>query len=96
MVINLRLGLIIIGLIIGFLGWLISLTIIGALIGVPAMFLGGIILFAGLITSSQHQQIIMKQEVNSDQKIRIKIKCQKCKTLNSEDAQFCKHCGEKL
>lgn len=92
-VISLRLGLIVAGAVVGLFGWLLTLTLIGAIIGLPMCAVGGIMLLAGLV-SSGHHQVNVTQQVNTEQKIQ--IRCKKCGKLNSEDAEFCKHCGEKL
>ena len=36
------------------------------------------------------------ERVRVSQKEKIMVRCPKCKTLNDEDASFCKSCGEKL
>lgn len=36
------------------------------------------------------------EKVRVSQKEKIMVRCPKCKTLNDEDASFCKSCGEKL
>lgn len=36
------------------------------------------------------------ERVKVSQKEKIMVRCPKCKTLNDEDASFCKSCGEKL
>lgn len=35
-------------------------------------------------------------ETDNNSKTEVKIRCRSCKSLNDEDAKFCKNCGEEL
>ena len=39
---------------------------------------------------------VVDKFVNSSEKEVIKVRCNSCKSLNDEDAKFCKTCGEKM
>jgi hypothetical protein len=58
-------GLLIAGAIIIFIGFLLTVTIIGAIIGVPMIIAGAIIFILGIFLSpvKQQQQIIIQQHV---------------------------------
>ncbi|MDD5454163.1 MAG: DUF5362 family protein, partial [Candidatus Ratteibacteria bacterium] len=88
----------IIGFIFIVLGILLSLTIVGAVIGIPMIIEGAILYFTGNkkeTVSGQHQQ----QTVNINAQTpttKVQIRCSKCRQLNEEYAAFCQKCGTKL
>ena len=95
--IEMRTGLIIGGVVVTIIGFFLTLTIIGALIGLPFMFIGGIMVLVGLFTSKHREQVIVTQQVGySDASQKVQVRCLKCNTLNPDDAKFCKKCGAEL
>jgi hypothetical protein len=93
-----RAGLLVGGVIVVLLGWSLTLTLIGALIGLPFILIGGIMILVGLFSSGRKtEQIIVSQQVGHSEPIqRIHVRCLKCSTLNSEDARYCSKCGAEL
>ncbi len=92
---TMRTGLIIGGVVVVIVGFFFTLTIIGALIGLPFMLVGGIMMLVGIFSSGKkREQIIVSQQVNYPDKVQ--IRCLNCNTLNSEDAKYCSKCGAEL
>ena len=56
-------GLLIAGAVIIFLGFLLTVTIIGAILGIPLIIVGAIVFILGLFLSPTKQQIIIQQHV---------------------------------
>jgi len=91
----LRAGLIIGGVLVTIVGFLFTLTIIGALIGLPFMCIGGVMILVGIFTSKRHEQIVITQQVGyPDQKVQ--VRCLNCGTLNIEESKYCTKCGAEL
>ena len=56
-------GLLIAGAVIIFLGFLLTVTIIGAILGIPLIIAGAIVFILGLFLSPTKQHIIIQQHV---------------------------------
>ncbi len=63
-----RAGLLVGGLIFLVVGYSLTLTIIGALIGIPVGFIGFLMILVGLFSSGKPAQITVQQTVSADTK----------------------------
>jgi len=61
-----RVGLLVGGLIFLVVGYLLTLSIIGALIGIPVGFIGFLMILVGLFSSNKPAQITVQQTVSAD------------------------------
>ena len=83
------------GLVLVIVGILLSLTLIGALFGIPLMFIGAILLFIGSRQKETFRETTyVPQPTPISDKIRIRYP--HCKALNDEHARFCSNCGKSL
>jgi predicted membrane protein len=53
-----RAGLIIAGVIVLFIGVLLTATLIGAIIGIPLILIGTVVFFVGIFSSGKSKQVI--------------------------------------
>lgn len=58
-----RAGLLVAGVVIILIGFILTITVIGAIIGVPLIIAGIVVFIIGLFTSHSKQQIIIQQHV---------------------------------
>lgn len=83
------------------IGILLSLTGIGAIIGVPLIIIGAILYFTGkkkeiIAPGYQHQQQTVNINGQAPATTKVQVRCSACKQLNEEYASFCQKCGGKL
>jgi hypothetical protein len=102
-----RAGLIISGVLLLIIGYFLTLTIIGAIIGIPIGFIGFIMIIVGLVTSgtkvvfvqgSPRHQPVGKPIPNPSYKVsdsKPDNYCANCGTRLPESASFCPSCGHK-
>ena len=81
-----------IGLLLIILGTIGSLSFIGALLGIPMIIFGGILLFIG--DKSPNVIIENKNVISSENERR--IECPFCSELIKETAKICRYCGRDL
>jgi len=91
-----------------FLGLVLILTIVGALIGIiiwilffiiglAAMFAGGkTVIVQQTPQSSPQAHTIVMSPSQSQVVEKVVVKCRNCGTKNEEDSEFCKKCGKPL
>jgi len=98
-----RTGLIVGGVVVVILGFIFTGTIIGAIIGLPFILIGFIMIIWGLVTSGKRtEQVIVSQPPTRTETVRteivqkIMVRCPNCSTLNPEDATYCSKCGAEL
>jgi len=80
------------------LGVLLSITLFGAIIGIPLIVIGALLVIAGKDTPTQ-TPIIVQQQMSQPQREVIEkeiVLCPVCKSKNESDAKYCKKCGESL
>lgn len=89
-------------MIVSTLGWYLTMTLIGAIIGLPLMLSGFIMMLVGIFTPSQVPKIIIEahhQQATNTQKMQTtdaQIQCTRCHNWNPINATHCKSCGKKL
>ena len=90
-----RLSLLVGGAIILGIGTLLTITLIGAIIGFPLIIIGAIMAFASIfIPTTRVDKVVNNQSpIGGPQP---QIRCHKCSALNPEYALYCNICGNKL
>ena len=84
-----------IGLLLVILGILATLTFIGALIGIPMIIVGGILLFIDGDDPSPNIEI-KNENIISKEPNEIRIECPFCAELIKPTAKICRYCGKEI
>ena len=91
-----RLNLLIGGLIILGMGTILTITFIGAIIGVPLMIIGAVMAFVSIFIPTTRVDPLVYTQSPGGGSPQTQIRCHKCSALNPEYAIYCNICGNKL
>ncbi|MCL4549833.1 MAG: zinc ribbon domain-containing protein [Bacteroidetes bacterium] len=81
-----------IGLLLVILGILGTMTVIGAVFGIPMILLGGILLFIG----DGSPNVVLENKNTSSSENERRIECPYCSEFIKETAKVCRFCGRDL
>jgi hypothetical protein len=89
-----RWSLLIGGVVLMGLGTVFTITLIGAIIGVPLMIIGLIMAFVSIFVPTRVDPVIVTKIPGGE--TQRQIRCNKCSALNPDYAMYCNMCGNKL
>lgn len=98
-----RVGLLVSSMIAIIIGWYLTITIIGAIIGLPLMLIGFIMMLIAVSASARNSPKIIvgapTHETTSTKKMQTidaQIQCSECHKWNPINSEYCKTCGTKI
>jgi hypothetical protein len=83
------------GIILLGLGTILTISLIGAIIGIPLILIGAIMAFVSIFIPNTRIDPLVTTQFPSGGSQR-QIRCHKCSALNPEYAIYCNICGNKL